>query len=178
MAVLLPTQLTTTLEYVSFTSTHNFYSDALGLTSVSVTVSSVTWYAKNTSLLLVVVGNNNVNNLTTGQALGVGSTITFSGKHQSNFDQEFWKYRRNKSDSSTYVVASPDLLPGQYFSLWNYTPDTRPTTTISVVVATNVGSFTLTQTVYNNWDYERDRMKTYVGYGQVVLKKISKYLGY
>jgi hypothetical protein len=177
MAVLLPVTLTTTLEYVAFFSTHNFYSDALGLTSVSVVISSVTVYARNTSQLLIVGGGTATSS--TGTFIGgATSQIVFSGKHLNNFDQEKWKYRNSKYDSSTYTVISTDLLPASYFSLWNFTPDLRPTTTITVVVATSAGSFTLTQLVYNNWDYERDRIKTYINKGKVVTKQISKYLGY
>jgi hypothetical protein len=177
MAVLLPVTLTTTLEYVAFSSTHNFYSDALGLTSISVVISSVTVYARNTSQLLIVGGGTATSS--TGTFIGAAtSQIVFSGKHLNNFDQEKWKYRNSKYDSSTYTVISTDLLPNSYFSLWNFTPDLRPTTTITVVVATSAGSFTLTQLVYNNWDYERDRIKTYINKGKVVTKQIGKYQGY
>ena len=177
MAVLLPVTLTTTLEYVDFTSTHRFYSDIIGLTSVSEVISSVTVYARNTSQLLIVGGGTATSS--TGTFIGgATSQIVFSGRHLNNFDQEKWNYRNTLRDSSAYTVISTDLLPLSYFSLWNYTPDTRPTTTITVVVATSVGSFTLTQLVYNNWDYERDRMKTYVNRGNVVTKQISKFLGY
>jgi hypothetical protein len=162
MAVLLPTNLPTVLEYNRFVSTHNFYTDAIFFTSISVTVTAVTVNVRNTSNLLIVVGNNSTGGATTGTFLGVGNNIRISGYHLGNFDYENWKYRKTKPDATQYSVASYTLLPGQYFSLWNFTADVRTTTTISISVQTSAGNFTLTQTLINNWDVGRDNMKRLV----------------
>lgn len=162
MAVLLPTTLPTVLEYNRFVSTHNFYTDAIFFTSISVTVTAVTVNVRNTSNLLIVVGNASTAGATTGTFLGAGSSIRFSGYHFGNFDYENWKYRKTKPDATEYTVPSYTQLPGQYFSLWNFTADIRTTTTISITVSTNAGTFTLTQTLINNWDVGRDNMKRLV----------------
>lgn len=162
MAVLLPTILPTVFESSNFVSVHTWYQDAIFFSSVSVTVSSVTIYAKNTSNLLVVVGGNNPLKLTTGQSLGAGSTISISGWHLFNFDQEIWKYRLTRKDPTEYSVIGNTLLPSKYFSLWKFRADLRPTTTITILVQTSAGNFTLTQTLLNNWDVGRNSMKFYV----------------
>lgn len=158
MVALLPTTLTTTDEYINFTSTHNFFSTILGLTSVSVTVTSVTVHVRNTSTLLIRVAGVPLNGATTGTFLGTGASITFSGYHFGNFDRERWLYRLTKADPTEYEVDSFTKLPETFYSLWNYTADTRQTTTISITVATSAGTFTLTQTLFNNWDVGRDHM--------------------
>jgi hypothetical protein len=162
MAVLLPTTLPTVLEYNRFVSNHNFYTDAIFFTSIAVTVTAVTVNVRNTSNLLIVVGNNSTGGATTGTFLGIGSSIRISGYHLGNFDYENWKYRKTKPDAIEYSVASYTLLPGKYFSLWNFTADVRTTTTISISVQTSAGNFTLTQTLINNWDVGRDNMKRLV----------------
>ena len=162
-AVLLPTQLPSVLEYNNFVSTHNFYDQTVNaLTSINVTVTAVTVHARNTSNLLIVVGNVNTAGVLTGTFLGIGNSIRISGYHFGNFDYENWKYRKTKPDDTQYTVASYSLLPGQYFSLWNFTADVRTTTTINISVQTSAGNFTLTQTLYNNWDVGRDNMKRLV----------------
>jgi len=169
MAVLLPTTLPTVLEYENFTSTHNFYSNILGLSSIAVTVTSVTIHARNTSTLLVVVGGVSTGGATTGTFLGTGASITFSGYHFGNFDQEHWRYRLTKADDTEYEVDSYIKLPDKFYSLWSYEADRRTTTTISITVATSAGNFRLTQTLLNNWDVGRDHMLELVDISEVNL---------
>ena len=156
MAALLPTTLPATYEYVPFSSIHTFYTDILGLTSISVTVSSVTVFVADTSKLLIVVGNNNPSNQTTGTFLGIGSTITISGWHRGIFDDETWKYRKSTKDATEYSVRSYTNLPDSYYKLFSYVADTRTTTSIVITVQSSIGTFNLTQTVYNDWNRKRN----------------------
>lgn len=165
MAVLLPTILPTTYEYVSFTSTHTFYNSAAFLTSISVTVSSVTVYAHDTSKLLIVVGNNNTENKTTGTFLGAGTSLTISGWHRSVFDMDTWKYRLSSTDHTEYSVQSHTLLPETFYKLFSFQADTRPTTTITITVQTNIGDFNLSQTIINDWNRKRNLLVDYIRRG-------------
>jgi hypothetical protein len=165
MAVLLPTTLPATYEYVPFSSLHTFYNDAIFLTAITVTVSSVSVYATDTSKLLIVVGNNNPTNQTTGTFLGLGSTITISGWHRGIFDLEEWKYRKSTEDATEYSVPSYTRLPASYYKLFSYVADTRTTTTIVITVRSSVGTFDLTQTIYNDWNRKRNELITYIKRG-------------
>lgn len=156
MAALLPTTLPATYEYVPFSSIHTFYTDILGLTSISVTVSSVTVFVADTSKLLIVVGNNNPTNQTTGTFLGNGSTVSISGWHRGIFDDDEWKYRISTKDATEYSVKSYTRLPDVYYKLFSYEADRRTTTTIVITVQSSVGTFNLTQTVYNDWNRKRN----------------------
>jgi hypothetical protein len=156
MAVLLPTTLPSTYEYVPFSSIHTFYSSAIFLTAITVTVSSVTVYVADTSKLLIVVGNNNPTNQTTGTFLGQGATIRISGWHRGIFDDDEWKYRISTEDATEYSVKSHTRLPDSYYKLFSYEADRRTTTTIVVTVQSSVGTFNLTQLVFNDWNRKRN----------------------
>jgi hypothetical protein len=156
MAVLLPTTLPSTYEYVPFSSIHTFYTDAIFLTAITVTVNSVTVYAADTSKLLIVVGSNNPLNKTTGTFTGVGTSIQISGYQRGVFDNEEWKYRKSTKDATEYSVPTHTLLPASYYKLFSYVADTRSTTTIVITVSTSVGTFNLSQTIINDWNRKRN----------------------
>lgn len=165
MAILIPTTLPTCHEYQRFARTCYFYMDAIFYTSIAVTVNAVTFHVQDTSKLLVVVAGASTGGATTGTFLGTGASIAFSGYHTGVFDDHDWRYRLTRPDDTDYIVTSQARLPMDYYSLWRYRADVRTTTTVLVTVNTNVGTFILTQTVYNNWDVYRNNLRYYLDRG-------------
>ena len=155
MATITPSVLPTVQINVLFTSTSTF---AIGVTSVAANISSVTILAFDSSNINIFIGTS-----VTNSTSGFGSSITISGFwDQAEFNNQSYTFRKTKADSSAYVVYNTSSLPTTYYSLWKYTPDNRATTTINIIVTADIGTFTLTQTLVNNWDAQRIQFQSYL----------------
>jgi hypothetical protein len=135
-----------TYVYRTFTSTHTLY-DLIGfpiaVTSlVTCVLSSYSIRVANTSTLRVTV---------------TGSVLTISGFYTDCFIDQFFQFRTSASTTTLSSVTSYASLPANYYKAVKFKPDLNTTTTVGITVVTNNGTINMTHTVYNDWNYERNR---------------------
>lgn len=149
------TMLPTVYEYQSFYSTHYF--------TTSVSIYGYRWAGAGDTDQLKVAYNTYNSVLTADSTITVTTQyVTISGYHKRNFRDEHWKYRRTHDDATEYEILRYENLPSSYFSLWQYQPDLRTSTSVGIVFYTDRGEIGLTGTVLNDWSANRNRLKSLI----------------
>ena len=138
----LPANPTSTYVYRTFTSTHTLYQDALLLTSIACVLSSYSIRVANTSTLSVAIS---------------GSTLIISGYYTDCFIDQYFQFRTSANTTTLSSVTSYTSLPASYYKAVKFRPDLNTTTSVNIIIVTNNGTINMTQTVYNDWNYERNR---------------------
>ena len=132
-----------TYVYRTFTSTHTLYDVIANATSlVTCVLSSYSIRVANTSTLRVTV---------------TGSVLTISGFYTDCFINQYFEFRTSANTTTLSSVTSYDSLPTTYFKAVKFMPDLNTTTSVGITVVTNNGTINMTHTVYNDWNYERNR---------------------
>jgi hypothetical protein len=132
-----------TYVYRTFTSTHTLYDVIANATSlVTCVLSSYSIRVANTSTLRVTV---------------TGSVLTISGFYTDCFINQYFEFRTSANTTTLSSVTSYDGLPTTYFKAVKFMPDLNTTTSVGITVVTNNGTINMTHTVYNDWNYERNR---------------------
>jgi hypothetical protein len=86
-----------------------------------------------------------------------GSVLTISGFYLDCFIDQYFEFRTSANTTTLSSVTSYDSLPSTYFKAVKFMPDLNTTTTVGITVITDKGTINMTQTVYNDWNYERNR---------------------
>ena len=140
-----PANPAATYVYRTFTSTHILY-DVIGFPAVTSTVncvlSSYSIKVANTSTLRVTV---------------TGSLLTISGYYTDCFTNQYFEFRTSANTTTLSSVTGYASLPDSYYMAVKYMPDLNTTTSVGITVVTDKGTINMTHTVYNDWNYERNR---------------------
>jgi hypothetical protein len=131
-----------TYVYRTFTSTHIIYQDALLLSSIACVLSSYSIRVANTSTLTVAI---------------TGSTLTINGYYTDCFIDQYFQFRTSANTTTLSSVTSYASLPASYYKAVKFMPDLNTTTSVNIIIVTNNGTINMTHTVYNDWNYERNR---------------------
>jgi len=90
-----------------------------------------------------------------------GTTIVFSGYHSTTF-RDTWVSRDTEPEDRSTTSIGVGAWPSSYYAGYSYEPDLTYATSVTWTIVTNLGTFTATQRVLNNWNRTRDYVRPFV----------------
>ena len=140
-----PANPASTYVYRTFTSTHTLYTSPFFYSTSITTAVLLSWSIQvaNTSTLSVAIS---------------GSTLTISGYYTDCFTNQYFQFRTSGTTTTLSSVTGYASLPASFYKAVKFMPDLNTTTSVNITVVTNLGTINMVQTVYNDWNYERNRL--------------------
>lgn len=152
--VAVPENPSSTYVHRTFTSTHTLYNwTGFGYSSISVTLSSWSIKVATTSYLNVVIVGS--------------STLIISGYYVDCFTDQYFEFRTADSSLSVSSVTAYENLPDTFWLATKFKPDLNTTTSVGITIVTDQGTLNMVQTVYNDWNWERNRFIGFIRRGDL-----------
>ena len=94
----------------------------------------------------------------------VNGIVYFGSVHGSAFNYNFWTTRDNEATTASTITQGTGW-PNNYYAGYKYDPDFHQYTSVTWTIVTDIGTFTASQIVRNNWNTKRDLIPGFVAKG-------------